>query len=103
MQYGTPGTVNGMNTSEEILVELDDRRRVYLSKVGRSTDRRYLVRTERDGTMVFTPAAVVPAHVLRLLNRPDILAALQHGDEHPEEVVTLVLPDGPDVDWETPD
>jgi hypothetical protein len=89
--------------TNEVLVELDDRRRVYLSKVGRSTDRRYLVRTQPDGTMIFTPATVIPTHVLRLLDRPDILAAIRHADEHPEELVTRTLPDGPDVDWETPD
>lgn len=89
--------------AEEVLVELDERRRVYLSKVGRSTDRRYLVRTEPDGTMIFTPASVVPTHLLRLLNRPDILAAFRHADEHPEELVRHPIPDGPDVDWERPD
>ncbi len=93
-----------MNTAGEVLVELDERRRVYLSKVGRSMDRRYLVRSEPDGTMIFTPATVVPTHVLRLLERPDILAAIRHGQAHPEEGVELELPDAPlDVDWENPD
>jgi hypothetical protein len=91
------------STAPEVLVELDERRRVYLSKVGRSADKRYLVRTEPDGTMIFTPATVVPTHVLRLLERPDILAAIRHGQEHPEEAVELDLPKAPDVDWERPD
>lgn len=92
-----------MSSDDEVLVELDDRRRVYLSKVGRSSDRRYLVRTHRDGTMVFTPATVVPLHVLRLLDRPDILAAMRHADEHPEELVRRTLRGAPDIDWENPD
>ena len=92
-----------MSAVEEVLVELDDRRRVYLSKVGRSTDRRYLVRSEPDGTMIFTPATVVPTHVLRLLERPDVLSMIRHGQEHPEEAVEVDLPDGPDVDWENRD
>ena len=92
-----------MTPTEDILVELDERRRVYLSKVGRRTDRRYLVRSEPDGTLIFTPASVVPTHMLRLLDRPDILAALRYADEHPDEAVELDLPDGPDVDWERPD
>jgi hypothetical protein len=92
-----------MSSGDEVLVELDERRRVYLSKVGRSTDRRYLVRTHRDGTMVFTPASVVPTHVLRLLGRPDVLAAMRHADEHPEELVRRKLRKAPDVDWENPD
>jgi hypothetical protein len=41
--------------------------------------------------------------VVRLLNRSDILDQIRHADEHPEEAVTIDLPDGPDVDWETPD
>lgn len=55
-----------------------------------------------DGTMIFTPATVVPTHVLRLLARPDIVAAIRHGQEHPEEAVELELPTVPDVDWENP-
>ncbi|MCU1499254.1 MAG: hypothetical protein JWM47_3207 [Acidimicrobiales bacterium] len=92
-----------MGALDDVLVELDDRRRVYLSKVGRSTDRRYLVRTQPDGTMIFTPATVVPTHVLRLMERPEILAAIRHADEHPEELVRRELPDAPEVDWESPD
>ncbi len=38
---------------DEVLVELDQRRRVYLTKVGNRSHTRYLVRTERDGTMIF--------------------------------------------------
>ncbi|HWI04600.1 MAG TPA: hypothetical protein VNT52_12385 [Acidimicrobiales bacterium] len=91
------------STTEEVLIELDERRRVYLSKVGRATDKRYLVRTEPDGTMIFTPASVVPSNVLRLLERPDIVAAIRHGQAHPEEAVSLTLPDGPDLDWENAD
>jgi hypothetical protein len=92
-----------MSAAEEVLVELDDRRRVYLSKVGRSTDRRYLVRTHPDGTMVFTPATVVPTHVLRLMERPDIVASIQSAREHPEQLVRRTLRGAPDVDWENPD
>lgn len=89
--------------AEEVLVELDDRRRVYLSKVGRSTDRRYLVRTHPDGTMVFTPASVVPTHVLRLMERADIVASIQNAREHPEQLVRRELREVGDIDWENPD
>ncbi len=92
-----------MSAAEEVLVELDERRRVYLAKVGRSTDRRYLVRTHPDGTMVFTPATIVPNHVLRLMERPDILASIQNAREHPEQLVRRELRKAPDVDWEIPD
>lgn len=91
-------------STDEVLVELDDRRRVYLAKVGRSTDKRYLVRTHPDGTMIFTPATVVPTYVLRLMERPDVLASIQNAQEHPEQLVRRKLRDAPaDLDWETPD
>ena len=76
---------------------------MYLSKVGRSADKRYLVRSEPDGTMIFTPAGVVPTRVLHLLEHPDVLASIRHGQAHPEEGVELSLPDVPDVDWEQAD
>lgn len=91
------------NAADEVLVELDERRRVYLSKVGRSTDRRYLVRSEPDGTMIFTPATVVPTRILQLQAYPEVLAAIRYGQEHPEDAVELELPDVPDVDWENAD
>lgn len=40
-----------------VMVELDDRRRLSLGKVGRHT--RYLVREETDGTLIFEPAVVM--------------------------------------------
>ncbi len=92
-----------MSAAEEVLVELDERRRVYLSKAGRSTDRRYLVRTQPDGTMIFTPATVVPTYMLRLMERPDILASNRNAQEHPEKLVRRKLRDAPaDIDWENP-
>jgi hypothetical protein len=89
-------------SDEEVLVELDDRRRVYLAKVGNSAHRRYLVRTEPDGTMIFTPASVVPTHVLRLLSRPEVVAAARDAQDHPEQLVRRNLREAADVDWETP-
>jgi hypothetical protein len=87
----------------EILVELDHRRRVYLTKVGHRAHTRYLVRTEPDGTMIFTPAEVVAAHVLRLMGNPGILADARDARLHPERLVQRDLRSGPDpeVDWET--
>jgi prophage tail gpP-like protein len=56
----------------EDLIELDDRRRVSLGKLGRH--RRYLVREEPDGTLVLTPAAVMSEAQARLLAHPDVMA-----------------------------
>lgn len=41
------------------VVELDDRRRVSLGKAGFPHHRRYLVRTEPDGTIILIPAVVI--------------------------------------------
>lgn len=43
------------------LIELDARRRTSLGKVGHKEHDRYLVDERPDGTIVLTPAIVVPA------------------------------------------
>lgn len=40
-------------------VELDERRRASLGKAGHAHHRRYLVRTEPDGTIILIPAVVM--------------------------------------------
>jgi len=52
--------------------------------------------------MIFTPASVVPTHVLRLIDRPDVLADIRDAQEHPEQLVRRKLRKGRDVDWENP-
>jgi hypothetical protein len=49
------------------LVELDDRRRVSLGKLGRPEHTRYIVEEEPDGTLVFTPAVVMSELEAKLL------------------------------------
>jgi len=49
------------------LVELDDRRRVSLGKVGRPEHTRYIVEEEPDGTLVLTPAVVMSELEAKLL------------------------------------
>lgn len=43
------------------MIELDARRRTSLGKIGRKEHDRYLVDEQPDGTIVLTPAIVVPA------------------------------------------
>jgi hypothetical protein len=47
------------------LVRLDGRRRTSLARIGRKGDFFYLAEELADGTVVLTPAAVVPAGSLR--------------------------------------
>lgn len=58
----------------EVLIELDDRRRVSLGRLGRH--RRYLAREEPDGTLVLVPAAVMSESQARLLARPEVMAGI---------------------------
>jgi antitoxin YefM len=60
--------------ADDILVEVDDRRRVTLGKLARH--RRYLARTEGDGTVVLIPAIVMPEDQARLLARPEVMEAI---------------------------
>jgi hypothetical protein len=48
------------NRGEPVLIELDGRRRCSLGKVGHPEHTRYLVDVQRDGTMILTPAVVLP-------------------------------------------
>lgn len=61
----------------EVLIELDERRRVSLGKIGRPEHRRYLAHEEPDGTLVFVPAVVVPESQARLLANHDLVDQIE--------------------------
>ena len=63
------------------MVELDDRRRLSLGKVGRHS--RYLVREERDGTLIFEPAVVLTEFEARVLSNEAIMTQLRDDDTDP--------------------
>ena len=56
---------------------LDDRRRANLAKIGRRTDRRYLVDEFDDGTVVLRPAVTISAAELVALGNPAIVEAIE--------------------------
>lgn len=74
---------------EDILIELDDRRRVSLGKLGHH--QRYLVHEEPDGTLVLTPAAVMSEAQARLLAHPDVMADIDEFVAAPESQGTTRL------------
>ncbi|MFT4010373.1 MAG: hypothetical protein QM655_10070 [Nocardioidaceae bacterium] len=43
------------------IIELDARRRTSLGRVGRREHTRYIVEEQDDGTLILTPALVIPA------------------------------------------
>ncbi len=73
--------------SPEVLIELDDRRRVALGRVGLAKHSRYVARTEPDGTIIFSPAVVMTEHDLRLAERPDVQAIIDEANAHPERLI----------------
>jgi len=69
------------------LLELDERRRTSLGKIGRQQDRRYLVTELPDGTVILRPAVVLSEAELRLLSDPDRLARVDAALADPESAV----------------
>jgi hypothetical protein len=67
-----------MATDSAIMVELDERRRLSLGKVGRHS--RYLVREERDGTLIFEPAVVLTEFEARVLANEEIMTQLRDNE-----------------------
>jgi hypothetical protein len=63
----------------DILIELDERRRASLGRVGRAEHRRYLAHEEPDGTIVFVPAALIPERELIVWENADLRASLFRG------------------------
>jgi len=66
-----------METDSAIMVELDEQRQLSLDKIGRHT--RYLVREERDGTLIFEPATVsgLTEFETRVFANEEIMTALR--------------------------
>jgi hypothetical protein len=61
----------------DVLIELDERRRVSLGRLGRPEHRRYLAHEEPDGTLVLVPAVVMPESQARLLANSDLLEQIE--------------------------
>jgi hypothetical protein len=60
-------------SNTDILIELDERRRASLGKIGRAEHRRYLAHEEPDGTIVFVPAVLTPER--ELIENADLRAS----------------------------
>jgi len=70
---------------EPVLVELDERRRTSLGRVGRKEHTRYLVEEQSDGTLIWRPAVVVPEHELQFMTAyPDSYAQIRERQASPD-------------------
>ncbi|MBO0802508.1 MAG: hypothetical protein J2P25_05470 [Nocardiopsaceae bacterium] len=68
-----------------VLVELDDRRRTALGRVGHKEHTRYLVEERSDGTLIWRPAVVVPEHELRFMQaHPEAYAEVRRQQAAPD-------------------
>ena len=80
-----PPMVDTENTAvEAVLVELDERRRASLGRLGRHN--RYLAREEPDGTLVFEPAVVISEIEARFLANRELVARIEADRRHPERL-----------------
>jgi hypothetical protein len=70
-----------------VLLEVDDRRRVTLGKVGKPEHRRYLAAEEPDGTIVLSPAVVMSELEARFLANTELVERIEDNRRHPERLV----------------
>lgn len=66
-----------------IYLELDSRNRVSLSKVKNRHDR-YRILVEPNGTIILTPVDLLTKDEQAYLANPEIRAAVEHSQAHPE-------------------
>lgn len=63
------------------LIELDDRRRASLGKVGRHN--RYIAREEEDGTVILEPAVILTEFEAKVLGSPGVVEKLRESQSRP--------------------
>lgn len=76
----------------DVLLELDERRRASLGRIGNPEHRRYLVTEEPDGTIILRPAVVMSELEARFLANPELVARIRESRAHPERLVRRKLP-----------
>lgn len=72
---------------DDILLELDERRRGSLGRIGRKEHRRYLVTEEPDGTIVLTPAVVLSEIEARFLANSDLVERVEANRADPRRLI----------------
>lgn len=72
---------------DEVVLELDGRRRVSLGRLGRPEHRRYLATEEPDGTIVLTPAVVMSALEAKFLANRKLVERVEANRASPSRLV----------------
>lgn len=76
-----------VESTAPVLVELDQRRRVSLGKIGHQHHTRYLATVESDGTIVFRPAVVMTEAEARFLKNPELVESIRRQRTDPNSYV----------------
>ncbi len=76
-----------MASMSDHLLELDERRRASLGRIGRPEHRRYLVAEEPDGTIVLTPAVVMSELEARFLANRKLVGRVEANRTNPSGLV----------------
>lgn len=72
---------------DDVLLELDGRRRASLGRIGRPEHTRYLVTEDPDGTLTLTPAVVISEVEARFLAHPELVARVEANRANPKRLV----------------
>jgi len=72
---------------EPVLVEVDQRRRVSLGKIGQARHNRYLATAETDGTIIFRPAVVMTEIEARFLQNTELVDKIRKQRQDPAAYV----------------
>jgi hypothetical protein len=74
-------------TDADVVLELDERRRASLGRIGRPEHRRYLVTEEPDGTIILQPAVVMTELEARFLANRALVDRIQENERDPSRLV----------------
>jgi hypothetical protein len=71
----------------DLVVDVDERRRLSLGKLGRAEHKRYLAHEEPDGTIVLTPAVVITEAQYQLMANPGLVSEMEQAAADPSSRV----------------
>jgi len=83
---------SNLSSGDEVILELDERSRASLGRIGRPEHRRNLVVEEPDGMIVLRPAVVMTEFEARFLANPDLVARIRANNADPGRLIRRQSP-----------
>lgn len=74
-------------STTDVVLELDERRRASLGRIGHPEHRRYLVTEQPDGTIILTPAVVMTELEARFLGQRALVERIQANQRDPSRLL----------------